>query len=159
MKDGLLMGATQPKTCCCPPSALLQKGSDCISYHWHVTLSVSVSATTSEWANEGSSVISTFLANCCKLYICLKLLLNSGSWDVSSSILCCLETVFTSIPQKEKNLEVCLQSKDFQLLPDCTWKTNFFGWRFRLDYSFTLKGSHIVTSFPFLNKLTALQNK
>lgn len=34
----------QPKTCCCLPNALLQKGSGCISCHWHE--------------------ISTFLANC-----------------------------------------------------------------------------------------------
>lgn len=34
----------------------------------------------------------------CKLYFCLKLSLISSSWDVSPSILCCLETAFTSAP-------------------------------------------------------------
>lgn len=71
---------------------------------------VSVSAVTSQWANEGSSAIYTFLANSCKLYFCLKIPLNSSRWDVLLSILCYLEI---TIPREEKNSDIWFHQEDF----------------------------------------------
>lgn len=64
---------------------------------------VSVSAVTSQWANEGSSAI-------CKLYFCLKIPLNPSRWDVLLSILCYLEI---TIPREEKKSDIWLHQEDF----------------------------------------------
>lgn len=119
-------------------------------------LAVSVSAVTSQWANEESSVIYTFHENSCKLYFCLRLTLNSSRWDVLLSIPYYLEM---AIPSEEKNSDIWLHQEDLWCLLGCTQKTCFVDWMFEVDHSFTLTESQTAAALPFLNKERTLQNK